>query len=153
MKRRLSRGFTLIELMIVVAIIGILSAIAVPNFMKFQAKARQSEAKTNLSAWNTAAKAYFAEYSTYACKDCGWKPEPKNRYSYMPGTGTVIAADTTVKLAGGPTCTAAGGTGSATDATAVASGDIDGDTYCDVWTMTAKDNTLTNTKNDVDDKP
>ncbi|MBI3179248.1 MAG: prepilin-type N-terminal cleavage/methylation domain-containing protein, partial [Deltaproteobacteria bacterium] len=55
-KRRLSRGFTLIELMIVVAIIGILALIAIPNFMKFQAKAKQSEAKTNLKAYYTGAK-------------------------------------------------------------------------------------------------
>ncbi|MBI2370572.1 MAG: prepilin-type N-terminal cleavage/methylation domain-containing protein, partial [Deltaproteobacteria bacterium] len=44
------QGFTLIELMIVVAIIGILAAIAIPNFLRFQAKSKQSEAKTNLAA-------------------------------------------------------------------------------------------------------
>ena len=44
------KGFTLIELMIVVAIIGILAAIAIPNFLKFQAKSKTSEAKTNLGA-------------------------------------------------------------------------------------------------------
>ena len=47
-------GFTLVELMIVVAIIGVLSAVAVPNFKKYQAKAKSSEAKVQLAAAYTA---------------------------------------------------------------------------------------------------
>jgi type IV pilus assembly protein PilA len=52
-KQLKGQGFYLIELMIVVAIIGILAAIAIPNFLQYQMKSRQSEAKTNLQAIKT----------------------------------------------------------------------------------------------------
>jgi len=60
------KGFTLIELMIVVAIIGILAAIAIPNFMSYQCKASQSEARTALGTLRVIQEAYYAEYDTYA---------------------------------------------------------------------------------------
>jgi type IV pilus assembly protein PilA len=58
-------GFTLIELMIVVAIIGILAAIAIPNFLRFQLKAKTSEGKTNLAAIRTAEESYYSEFGVY----------------------------------------------------------------------------------------
>ena len=63
--KKLSKGFTLIELMIVVAIIGILAAIAIPNFLKFQCKAKQSEAKTALKAVYTTELAYNGEFGSF----------------------------------------------------------------------------------------
>lgn len=60
------KGFTLIELMIVVAIIGILAAIAIPNFLNYQCKSKQSEAKQSLGTISKNQEAYLSEFDTYA---------------------------------------------------------------------------------------
>ncbi len=79
---RNNKGFTLIELMIVVGIIGILVAIAAPNFAKYQSKARQSEAKIALAAIYTAEKSFYSEYSAYisSMDAVGYAPEGNRRY-------------------------------------------------------------------------
>jgi type IV pilus assembly protein PilA len=51
--------------MIVVAIIGILAAIAIPNFLRFQLRSRVGEGKTNIAGIRTAEESYAAEYATY----------------------------------------------------------------------------------------
>ena len=88
-------GFTLVELMVVVAIIGLLSAVAIPNFKKYQAKSKTSEAKLQLSALYTAEQAFCSDYNMYAMclRYMGFDPfvEQANRY-YAVGFGDNAAA-------------------------------------------------------------
>lgn len=60
-----SRGFTLIELMIVIAILAIVSAIAIPAYNGYITSARMSEAKNNISALKLAQEEYFLENNDY----------------------------------------------------------------------------------------
>ena len=86
-----SKGFTLIELMIVVAIVGILAAIAIPNFLTYQARSRQSEARVNLGAIFTShvstqnAAGFYVDNYTFI----GWAPigVANQRYTYFLAAG------------------------------------------------------------------
>ena len=123
-------GFTLVELMIVVAIIGILSAIAVPNYQKYQARARQSEAKMNLSGLYTAEKSYSVETATFSgCLPAvGFElPSAGNRF-YAVGfkSGGATAGSGTAAAAAGDT------TGATTAAATGGKCGADGNQACDL---------------------
>ena len=120
-------GFTLIELMIVVAIIGILASIAIPNFLIYQAKAKQAEAKSNLGAIFTSQIAFRAERDRFAQTISGildWAPAGSTRYAY----------------------TAIGG--STTQFSARATSDIDTDATIDTW-LVDESKAFNNIINDV----
>jgi type IV pilus assembly protein PilA len=147
------KGFTLIELMIVVAIIGILAAIAIPNFLRFQAKSKQSEAKGNLGGIFTAEVAYQGERNFFGnFAEIAWAPTGTARYTYQSGAIIAPNANYTAWMATVPTPPASGtdNAGFSTPAYAVittptrsdneflivAVGNIDTDTTLDEWTMT-----------------
>ena len=162
----LQRGFTLVELMIVVAIIGILAAIAIPNFSKFQARAKQSEAKANLKGIYTAKHASYGEQDTFQCDSlgaglellggngfCGWSTSTSTRYTYRAGNSTAQPSATdgeggalseacTADNAGNPVAE------SERHFTATAVGNIDSDAECDDWSINTA-GTLVNNVNDV----
>jgi prepilin-type N-terminal cleavage/methylation domain-containing protein len=92
-------GSSLIELMVVIAIIAFLAMIAVPNMMRYLAKAKRAEAYVNLGSIYTAQKMYWAEHGHYATKlsgkdGLGWKPEgytgggTSERFYYSYGFGS-----------------------------------------------------------------
>ncbi len=63
--QHLSRGFTLIELMIAVAIVAILASIALPNYREYVARARRAEAQTQLMSGSQFVERYFTANGTY----------------------------------------------------------------------------------------
>jgi prepilin-type N-terminal cleavage/methylation domain-containing protein len=146
------RGFTLIELMIVVAIIGVLASVAIPSFLNYQLTSKRAEAYANLASLGKAQKAYFAEFNDYvpvaaepnftlgaaptttkrdrtplesAFATVGWVPDGDVFFDYDTATATD-------PLTGTCTCTEA-------CFTATAYGDLDGDGTLSVLLYTHPD--------------
>ncbi|AUN96639.1 type II secretion system protein [Bacteriovorax stolpii] len=103
-------GFTLVELMVVVAIIGILSAIAVPNFKKYQAKSKQSEAKIQLAAVYSTEVGSQADYDTFGTciGDLGYETPPKGYYIVGFSASDATSLAQINARAGSAICTATG---------------------------------------------
>ena len=88
---RTNKGFSLVELMIVVAIIGILAAIAIPNFMTMQLKAKRGELPSNVNGIKTAELAYDAMYDGFvnAAANGGASPLSKTAQAWVPSGGWI----------------------------------------------------------------
>ncbi|MGA1597972.1 MAG: type IV pilin protein [bacterium] len=119
------RGFSLIEMMIVVAIIGILATLAYPSLEAYLLRTRQSEAQTTLSAIYTAQKIHYATQQAYAT--------------------TLDALDVKIESAAVYLYTLSS---SASGFTATATANLDDDAALDTWTID-QDKTLQNTINDI----
>jgi prepilin-type N-terminal cleavage/methylation domain-containing protein len=140
---RNKKGFTLIELMIVVAIIGILAAIAIPNFMKFLAKTKRSEVKYNLAAIYTCELSWFGENNAFSnsFNEIRWEPEGKIYYY----TFTMGDEYYGLPLAQNPDPGGLPYGATAMSFTVSSWGNIDDDSTLDIWyTNDQKSMTLTN---------
>jgi type IV pilus assembly protein PilA len=84
-------GFTLIELMIVVGIIGMLAALSIPLYDRYQAKTRQSEVKLALSAIFAGEKGFYSEYSSYISSfdALHYQPEASRRFYSIGWSGAM----------------------------------------------------------------
>jgi prepilin-type N-terminal cleavage/methylation domain-containing protein len=119
-------GFSLIELLVVVVIMGLLTALVLPYYGRNVAKSRQATAQAQLAAVQQAQEVYKFQYGSYTTNTVllsNWLGTAGN-YTF-----TMVAAN-------------------ATTFTAQAQGNIDGDGTLDQWTIN-QDGTLTNVVNDV----
>jgi len=129
--------------MIVVAIIGILAAIAIPNFLRYQAQSRQAEARTNLGGIFVAETSFFGERGRYSdFQEIGFAlAGSANRYTYRAQrtaqVGTNVTSGAVQIIAAGIGLAAVEGTlradSTAMGFTATAAANLDQDPTLDQW--------------------
>jgi type IV pilus assembly protein PilA len=134
--------------------VGVLGAIAVPNFLRFNLRSRQAECKSELKSAFVAQKAYFAERDTYDedASKIGFAPVA-GRYLYALGPMSTIppkmsgAPPPAVLLAGLPGSVRAdlglrGTCPTSCEVLMACAADLDNDATIDVWTISTADRTI-----------
>jgi len=121
-------GFTLIELMIVVAIIGILAAIAIPEYQNHIIKSKQAEATTTLGAVYTNQLIYMSENGTYANSEAALGLAMNGKQLYSPVAFTNVTPGTF---------------------TATITANLDSDATVDEWVLTEANKAPVHTCNDI----
>jgi type IV pilus assembly protein PilA len=147
------KGFSLIELMIVVAIIGILAAIAIPNFVAMQLKAKRGEIPSNVDGIKTAQMAYDAAFDGYvSCETAPREDSSLNKslVDWTTNTGfTDIGWKPDGQVRGNYAVAAASSSTSAADMTVTGHSDVDADGTTAEYTATANINSTLNTSKDA----
>lgn len=152
-------GYTLIELMVAMAILVVLAGIAIPTYMRYQAKARQAEAATNLGAIFVTETAFFGESSRYSnFTEAGFSlAAASNRFTYRAEqtdpVGLATGAVQVISAAIGPVTpdnTIVPARSNLREFSATATANLDEDTTIDQWHVDDRKQGLTAPdKNDV----
>lgn len=133
------RGFAIAAVVIgslwlVIAVVGVIAAVAIPSFLGYQSRALQSEAQNNLRAIYTAESAHFAEHGRYADSFTAleWRPaELERRYTYFLGEDVLAPSGESAPALPPDVATFANRDGFQ----AAAVGNIDADPTLDVWVI------------------
>lgn len=137
-----------------VALVGVVAAVAMPNFIKFQARAKQSEARSNLRAAYTFQRGYVAEKDRLGrtFEEIGFGPGPGRRYTYCMGKQCIPCDRTDCKVSPEPSpCQGLTtlGKGADDNFSICAYGNVDSDDAWDVWVID-KSGEPENLSNDVE---